>query len=65
MAYWYPLTGATVQTWMTMVALPRQTLTALALPTYALVGLFVLGLGLCKEATASLPGAKHVAGNAT
>ncbi len=52
MAYWYPLTGATIKTWMTMVALPWQTLTALSLPCYALVGLFVLGLSLCREETA-------------
>ncbi len=52
MAYWYPLTGATIKSWMTRVAAPWQTLTALSLPCYALVGLFLLGLSLSGERTA-------------
>src|SRR5207248_10752704 len=46
MVYWYPLIGARIETWMFMVAEPWQTLTALSIPTYALVGLFALGLSL-------------------
>ena len=52
MIYWYLLIGATMKTWLTMVATPWQALVALSLPCYALVGLFVLGLRLCGEAAA-------------
>ena len=51
MVYWAPLTGATIKNWMTKVAEPWQTLTALSPPTYALVGLFALGLSLTAKRT--------------
>lgn len=50
MVFWYPLTGARLETWMVMVAAPWQTLTALSLPCYALIALFAVGLSLLKQA---------------
>jgi hypothetical protein len=40
--YWRVLTGATKANWQSLVATPGQTLTALSIQTYALIGLFVL-----------------------
>jgi len=53
MVYWRALIGAHMDTWMTMVAVPWQTLTALSFPVYALVGLFLLGLKFSRESSAS------------
>ena len=46
MVFWKPFLGATIDNWMTLRAMPWQTLVALSPQCYALIGLFALGLTL-------------------
>jgi hypothetical protein len=59
MVYWGPIIGARIDNWQSLVATPAQTLTALSIQTYTLLGLFLLhhvSLGHGSQTSCTTPG---------